>query len=137
MSFLRQKTGDRTRAFIRNEEGSVTLEFLLWFPLVVFLFLAILDFAYAFTLNASMWQQTRVAARAMSMHELSKVEAEQFIRDGLSWSGKNFDVNISETKRTVSVSIKTPYEKAGITNTALRMMSGDWESRVTMLREPV
>lgn len=137
MPFLRQENEGVARKFLRDENGAVTVEFILWFPLVCFLFFAILDFAYAFTVNASMWQQTRVAARGMSLHQLDKTEAKSFILDGLSWSHKDFDVQITETKSSVTVSVTTPYKKAGITNTALRLMDGNWETRVVMLREPV
>ncbi|OWU84502.1 hypothetical protein ATO6_12515 [Oceanicola sp. 22II-s10i] len=125
------------RRFRSDERGAVTIAFALWFPLVAFIFFAILDFAYAFTVNASMWQQTRVAARGMSMFELTESEARHVIQHGLSWSQKDFEVDIASDRRTVTVSVSTPYSKLGITNTAMRMIGGDWVTRVTMLKEPV
>lgn len=113
------------------------MAFLIWLPLVIFLFFTILDFAYAFTVNASMWQQSRVAARAMSMYSLSESEAEDFIRHGLSWSKKSFSVDIAQDRETVTVMISTPFAESGIVNTTLSAMSGAWTTRVTMLKEPV
>lgn len=126
-----------SRTFARSESGVVTLPFLIWLPMVFFLFLTILDFAYAFTVNASMWQQARVAARGMSMYSITEPEAERYIRHGLSWSKKSFDVEIEQGRETVTVTVSTPFASSGITNTTLRTMSGDWITRVTMLKEPI
>ena len=127
----------RKRAFARSEDGAVTVPFLIWLPLVIFLFFTILDFSYAFTLNASMWQQARVAARGMSMYSLSEPEAEAYIRKGLSWSKKSFEVEIDQDRETVTVMVSTPFAESGIVNTTLQAMSGTWMARVTMLKEPI
>jgi len=126
------------RPFLRDEKGNVTIVFVIWFPLFIILFLTILDFAYAFTVNASMWQQTRVAARGLSMHHLDKAEAEQLIRHGLSWSKKDYAVSIIETRHSVSVRVATPANRMGITNTAMEVMgSSRMAASVSMLKEPV
>jgi len=127
----------RGRRFTRSEDGAVTLPFLIWLPLVIFLFFTILDFSYAFTLNASMWQQARVAARGMSMYSLSAPEAEDFIRQGLSWSKKDFDVDIAQDRETVTVTVSPPFAGSGITNTTLSAMPGHWTTHVVMLKEPI
>lgn len=127
----------RHSAFVSSEEGAVTLPFLIWLPLVIFLFFMILDFSYAFTVNASMWQQARVAARGMSMYSINAPEAEDFIRKGLSWSKKDFDVEIAQDRETVTVIVSTPFANSGIINSTLNAMPGNWMTRVTMLKEPI
>lgn len=123
--------------FFRETTGAASLELMIWIPLVFGIFVTILDFAHAFTLNSSMWHEARVVARGMSMHELSDAKARQVIRENLAWSRSDYVIEIEEDRRSVYVTIRTPMSTSGVVDFATARLKGDWVARVTVLREPV
>lgn len=136
MSFVSalRRRGSR---FAGGEGGAVTVEFVLWMPFVLVLFTGFLDFAHSFTVNSTMWHQTRVAARGLSMHTLTPAQAEQVVRDGLAWIDATPGIDILQTRDTVTIEVRVPFDRSGVVNIANGGMTGDWVTRVTMLREPV
>ena len=49
--------------FMRDTAGASTLEFVLWIPLILVMFATLLYFSHSFTVNSTMWNQARIAAR--------------------------------------------------------------------------
>jgi len=123
--------------YLRGTSGAVSLEFAIWVPLVFGIFLTVMDLTHALTVNSTMWHQARVAARGLSMHEISTQEARSLINGGLTWTRSDYVVEIVEDRATVWVSIRTPMKTSGIIDFATARLQGDWVARVEMLREPV
>ncbi|WP_407493191.1 TadE/TadG family type IV pilus assembly protein [Pseudooceanicola sp. MF1-13] len=126
-----------SKNFLKNESGVVSLEFAIWVPLVFGIFLTVLDFAHAMTVNSTMWHQARIAARGLSMHEISPQDARELINSGLHWTRSDYQIDIVEDRSTVRVSIKTPMKTSGIIDFATAKLSGNWVAEVEILREPV
>ena len=123
--------------FMRDTSGASTLEFVLWIPLILVMFATLLDFSHSFTVNSTMWNQARIAARGLSMHELTVAEAEALIRNGLQWTQHDVAISIVEDRDQVSVTLRMPIAQSGVVNVATGTVPGDWVARVAMLREPV
>lgn len=125
------------KRFRRETTGTVSFEFMIWIPLVFGIFVTVLDFSHALTVNTSMWHEARVAARGLSMHAVSESTARSQIHDGLAWSGADYTVDIQRDRSRVFVIVRTPMKTSGLVDFATARLNGEWVARVTVLAEPV
>ncbi|WP_272490708.1 TadE/TadG family type IV pilus assembly protein [Mesobacterium pallidum] len=127
----------RTPVFLLDESASTTIELAIWTPLIAGTLMLVLDFSFMMTLNANMWNASRSAARAVSIHDLNATEAEAWARDELLVSNRPYEIDVTRGETDVVVTIRLAGDKAGLTPFLARVYKGDISASVRMLREPI
>lgn len=124
------------RRFWEDDDGSYTVEMVIWSPLILTSLVLVLEIGYLMTINASMWSASRDTARAVSIHRVRPDEAAEYLRGRLFIPHDDYaievDVNASEVLARVSLSS----ERAALTPIIGRYISGEIKAQVSMLREP-
>ncbi|SFB79256.1 TadE/TadG family type IV pilus assembly protein [Tropicimonas isoalkanivorans] len=68
------------RIFQKDEDGSVTIEFVLWVPFFAIFLLFAVDATLVFMRQSQMWQISRETARIVSRYGMDEVTAETFAK---------------------------------------------------------
>lgn len=75
----------RLRAFLCEEQGAVTIEFILWMPIVVALLVTAIDGTMLYVTHTEMWNVSRDTARRMVTGKIRTVEeAEAYAVNAMS-----------------------------------------------------
>lgn len=80
---LRPVSRPGARRLREDEDGSVTLETVMWFPVMLSILSVIADLSMIYTVNADMWHVSYDTARRMSREELSAADAPAHVRNAL------------------------------------------------------
>jgi hypothetical protein len=78
-------TAGQESPFFLSEDGSVSVEFALWIPVIFFFFLLVADASAAFMAQAQMWHVAGDVSRGLATGRITPTEAFQNIQ-GLRWS---------------------------------------------------
>lgn len=71
--------GRALQRFAADDEGGMSLEFVLWFPVFTLTLLAALDASFYFMTHAQMWNAARATARNMAVGSIdTQVEAQAY-----------------------------------------------------------
>lgn len=70
--------------FLRDEAGSITVEFLLWLPVFIFVLAAVVDASSLFQVHADMQTVARDSARRMAMDEMDADAAQSYALNSLA-----------------------------------------------------
>lgn len=124
------------RSFKRDEEGNTTIEFVLWFPLLVFLLLFATDVTMAFMRQSHVWQVSRETARIVSRHGMDEAAAEAFARDKGRMGASIPDVDVSFEGSDVVVVMSLPTATLTPFNTLGLVIGNQVTTRVTHAMEP-
>jgi len=131
------ETGSRSLgAFLRDDGGVVTIEFIAWIPAFVWMLSLICDFSFIFMTNASMWDAARDAARRVALHKLTAHQAETYLREDIFSPARNMDVSVTSDTEQVVVYVRTNMRDASPLGFFLPLLPSDLIARVIMLREP-
>jgi Flp pilus assembly protein TadG len=71
---------DLVKRFLDREGGAVTIEFVLWLPLLLAILLVAVDASVLYMRQANMWQVSRDTARIVSRHAMDEQTAEAYAR---------------------------------------------------------
>lgn len=100
-----------SRAALRGEKGSATVEFVLWLPLFFVLIGGVTDATLLMNMQARMFDVARDASRSVSLGNMTTAEAEIWALDRLSGSSApTVDVNVLDG--FVTTDIVAPYSNA-------------------------
>lgn len=88
-----------------NEDGGVSVEFMLWVPVFVALMTGAVDVGTIFTYKTNYWGVARDTARQVARHAMSQSEAETYAQTKATYSGiaPETTVTISATDVTVTL----------------------------------
>ena len=95
----------RARHWLKDENGSYTLEAVIWMPIFAILLAIIVNVSMVFYYEAQMLRVTQDATRAYSLGRFpndpdngifATVEAENYILNQLAYLGADIDVDVSE-----------------------------------------
>ena len=70
------------KRFVNDLSGSVTIEFVLWVPMIFFFMLLATDASLAFMRQSQMWQVSRETARIVSRYGMDEAAAVSFAASG-------------------------------------------------------
>ncbi|AWI83875.1 hypothetical protein CEW88_09400 [Alloyangia pacifica] len=124
------------RKFVRDEEGSLTVEVAIWAPAMIFMLALVLDFAFMMVLNASMWNAARETARAVSLHRVLPDRADDYLRDRLLFRNAPYRISVETGPDEVDARVALAGPEASLTPVMGRYLVGDLNASVSMLREP-
>jgi len=89
----------------RDERGAVTIEFVLWLPILLVLVLTALDATLVFSRQTRFWNVSLETARLVSRHAMDAEAAEGFARSRVAFAGYTPEVDVRVTDQMVVVSI--------------------------------
>ncbi len=126
----------RLRRFRREEDAGVTIEFVLWLPLLCFLFLVATDATVAFMRQSQMWQVSRDTARIVSRHGMTQSVAETYARENAAFGSTTPAVLVQTTGTQVIVAIQTPANEMTVFGTLNFALGENITTRVVHAMEP-
>ena len=114
----------RAGAFRRDESGNATIEFVMWFPLLVALLFFATDVTLTFMRQSHLWQVSRDTARIVSRYGMDEAEAEAYAARVGAIGGVSPTVDVIVTSTDVTVVMSVPPASITPFNT-LRFAIGD------------
>ena len=122
--------------FRRNENGGVTIEFVLWLPLLTSLFLIATDATVAFMRQSQMWQVSRDTARIVSRYGMTEQAAETYAIENAAFGSTVPAVDVETNGMEVTVEIVTPASAMTVFGTLNFAMGTNIVTRVVHAMEP-
>lgn len=135
LSTLRNQFGRGLRRFA-NDEGSVTVEFVLWVPIFVLILAITVDATILFKTQANLWTVARDTGRQMSTGLFTNSQAEAYGQAQLGIWGMPGTVTASQTNDTVTVSILVPVAAVTPFRIVNAFTSGNISAFVSQRKEP-
>jgi Flp pilus assembly protein TadG len=132
-----QAAGGRLRRFCHHDEGNVTVELVLWVPVLCAILMLFVDTSLAYMSQSNFWNISRETARIVSRHAFDASAAEAYARSRLDLGTYHPDVQVSINGQAVTVTISalssavTPF---GILDFALDQRIS---ASVTNVMEPI
>ncbi|MBU3258888.1 pilus assembly protein [Roseovarius sp. PS-C2] len=98
----------RLHKFREKSDGTVSVEFAIWTPFMMFILIAAIDFSILFMTQSHYWGVARDTARLVARHAMDTPDAQAY---AVARAGSYFGSPIAEITiraETVSVSLKAP-----------------------------
>ena len=124
------------RTFKGDENGGVTIEFVLWLPLLMSLFLIATDATVAFMRQSQMWQVSRDTARIVSRYGMTESAAETYALQNAAFGSTTPAVDVERSGTEVIVAITTPADALTIFGTLNFALGERITTRVVHAMEP-
>jgi Flp pilus assembly protein TadG len=134
---VRQLIGRRLRKFRRNEDGAVTVEFVLWLPVFLVILVLIVDTTMIYSAEARLWDAARDAARQMSLYQITEDEVEDYIAANAIGLNGDLTITADDTGPDVWVQISMPMSDVTVFNFYRLMENPIIAARVTQRAEPI
>lgn len=101
-----QPVEELMKRFMSREDGSTTIEFVLWLPLLVGVLMVAVDASVLYMRQSNLWQVSRDTARIVSRHGMTEGVAEAYARSEVQFGDyvPNVDVEIDGQLVTVTMS---------------------------------
>ena len=122
--------------FKKDETGSVTIEFVLWLPLLMGLFLIATDATVAFMRQSQMWQVSRDTARIVSRHGMTETAAKDYATLNAAFGATVPFVDVTASGSEVVVAISAPASAMTVFGTLDFVLGADITTRVVHAMEP-
>lgn len=123
---------------LKEDSGSVSIEYVLWLPLFILLVFTIVDVSLMFTANARMWDAAREGARRMAIHNMTPEQTATYIEEKLSTEKRTYEVTTNDSGNEVDINVQIGFRDAAVFGHM--MGDADWgklSANVIMLKEPV
>ena len=122
--------------FKSSEDGAVTVDFVMWMPVLMALLLIATDATVGFMRQAHMWQTSREAARVVSRYGMDEAAAEAYLQAELRIGEKIPQVDVTYTGGDVSVKTTMPIRAMMPFNTFSFALDDNVTTFVTHTMEP-
>ncbi|MFQ5535702.1 MAG: TadE/TadG family type IV pilus assembly protein [Sphingomonadales bacterium] len=127
-------------AFLRDETGAVTIEFVLWVPVFVSMLVFVTDASIIYLTHSEMWNVARDTTRRMTTGEItSQAEARDYAAAHLFLGQRTYVIDPSDPKfAEMNVTIAIGLGDATIFGFFFESILGrELVASVTMRREPL
>ena len=124
----------RMRAFISDDRGTATLEFVLWVPVYLILLVAVTDASVLYLTHTEMWNTARDSARRISVGAMTAAEAPDRAREQLLLSGRTYTVAASDAGLVI-VQISVNVGDASVFGFFKPVLGRQLNARVEMMKE--
>lgn len=102
------------RVFRKNEDGAVTVEFVLWVPVFVIILMLVVDASMLFVTQSNFWGVARDSARRVAVNTMTDTEAETWAEDEATFGSVVPDVDVESSGGNVTVTISTPFSDVDV-----------------------
>jgi Flp pilus assembly protein TadG len=124
--------------FLRDEQGSATIEFVLWVPVFVLLLVAATDATILYLHHTEMWNVSRDVARRVAVGDLSETDAATVVQNEMFLYSSAYTVATSDpTALNVQIVIQTAVSDASVFGFFQPVLDKYLTASVTMRREPI
>jgi Flp pilus assembly protein TadG len=93
--------------FRRSEDGSFTVEFVIWVPIFAVLLAIVMNLSMVFYYESQMLRVAQDATRAYSLGRMTAEEAELFIADRLSFIQATLDISTTQVGGVAQTVVST------------------------------
>jgi hypothetical protein len=125
--------------FIRDEKGAVTIEFVLWVPIFVGLFVLVTDASIIYLTHSEMWSVARDTTRRMTTGEITtRAEAADWAASHLFLGSRTYVIDPDFDSTDLNVTIVIGLDDAAIFGFFFKQILGrTLVASVTMRKEPL
>jgi Flp pilus assembly pilin Flp len=117
-----QPVEELMKRFMSREDGSTTVEFVLWLPLLVGVLMVAVDASVLYMRQSNLWQVSRDTARIVSRHGMTEGVAEAYARSEVQFGDYVPAVDVEIDGQLVTVSMAASLDQVaplGIFNFAI------------------
>ncbi len=124
--------------FLRDEQGSATIEFVLWVPVFVILLVATTDATILYLHHTEMWNVSRDVARRVSVGDLTEADAVAVVENEMFLYSSAYTVATSlPNEVNVMIQIQTSVADASVFGFFKPVLDRYLTALVVMRREPI
>lgn len=124
--------------FLRDEQGSATIEFVLWVPVFVILLVATTDATILYLHHTEMWNVSRDVARRVAVGDLTEADAVGVVENEMFLYSSAYTVATSlPTELNVMIQIQTSISDASVFGFFTPVLDRFLTAQVIMRREPI
>ncbi len=127
-------------AFLRDEKGVVTIEFVLWVPIFVGLFVFVTDASIIYLTHSEMWSAARDTTRRMTTEEITtRAEAVDYAATRLFIGSRTYVIDPTDPALAeMNITIAIGLDDAAIFGFFFKSFLGQsLVASVTMRKEPL
>jgi Flp pilus assembly protein TadG len=125
------------RAFLRDQSGGVTVEFVIWLPAFLLVLMLAVDVSLVFLAQSRLWSVAGDTARRMSIGTLGETAAEAFAASAATFrDGRQPEVEAEVSPSEVSVRLSLDSGAVSLFGVFPPGAGQPIIARVTQLREP-
>ncbi len=126
-------------AFLRDEKAAVTIEFVLWVPIFVGLFVLVTDASIIYLTHSEMWNVARDTTRRMTTGEITtRAQAADWAASHLFLGSRTYVIDPDFTTADLNVTIAIGLDGAAIFGFFFEPILGrSLVASVTMRKEPL
>ena len=126
----------KVRRFKKEEDGSASVEFVLWMPVFVAILMLTIDASLLFMNQSNYWSVSRDTARLVSRHALNEDEAKDYAEARAKRGRASPSATVVINGSLVTVTVSAPASSVSVFN-ALGLASGvNIDASVTHTMEP-
>ncbi len=123
--------------FLRDEQGSATIEFVLWVPIFVVILVASMDATVLYLHHTEMWNVSRDVARRVAVGDMSEADAVAVVQNEMFLYSRAYTVATSNPgELDVTIMIQTSIRDASIFGFFKPVLGRYLTATVVMRREP-
>ena len=134
-----QRLVDRCRfkSMVRSEDGAVSVDFVMWVPILFAIILLATDATLAFMRQSQMWQVSRETARVVSRYGMDELTAEAHAASQVRIGTTLPAVDVAFGPADVTVSMSMPIAEMTMFNTLGFAIGDTITTTVTHAMEPI
>jgi len=122
------------RRFRKNQNGSATVEFTLWLPLIAGIIVGAFDLNIVLVAQGTMWDVARDTARRVAIGEYDATAGQEYALSKLTFMGFEYGVDV-EVGTDVTVTVQTFLSNVAVLGTMGGMGDYAVTAAVTMRNE--
>jgi hypothetical protein len=120
---------------VKNDDGNVTVEFVIWFPVLIFLLLLTVDVTLSFVRHSHMWRVANEVTRSVSTGRLRSGDVPGRVA-AMSQGPTAYSASISHSGNLVTTRVSLPLRNAGLMGILAQFGDNDLVTSVTMELQP-
>ena len=102
--------------FSKDEDGAITVAFVLWMPVFVMILALTVDATVLFISQANMWSVARDTSRFMAVGLYTDTQAEEYATERLPVWGAQSTIVASRDANYVTINLKVPIDEVAPVN---------------------
>ncbi len=98
----------QVRRFSRDRSGTVSVEYILWVPIIFLFWFAAIQVSLLFVAQSNYWSVARETARLVARHAMTETVAQEYAMQRATLFGTSPDASVQVSGNTVNVVLSIP-----------------------------